>query len=285
MSIVVTGATGKLGGLVVEALLKRGVSADQIVAAGRNLERLGVLSGLGVQTRTISFDDPVSLRAAFEGAGRVLLVSGNEIGSRVALHSNAIDAAKEAGVGLLAYTSFPKADTSSLLLAAEHRGTEHALRASGVPAVALRNNLYLENYAGRVGEHLESGVILGSAGNGRISAAARPELAEAAAVVLTTDGHEGAIYELGGESFSLAELAAEITRQSGRNVEYRDLPVEEFTEILVGAGLPAAFAAILADSDRGASVGDLLVDPGDLNRLLGRPATTMPEAVAAVLAA
>ncbi|MGD9798738.1 MAG: SDR family oxidoreductase [Acidimicrobiia bacterium] len=284
MTIVVTGATGNLGGVVVDSLLRRGVPAGEIVAAGRDRDRLAALAGKGVRTATIELGDPASLRAAFEGAERMLLVSGNEIGNRVALHTNAIEAAGDAGVGHVVYTSFPKAATTSILLAAEHRGTEEALAASGLPATVLRNNIYLENYAGRAAEHVASGTILGSAGEGRICSVLRDELAEAAAAVLTTDGHEGAVYELGGEGFTLAELAAAIATRSGRPVEYRDLPVDEFKGVLLGAGLPEAFATILADSDRGAAQGELDVPPDDLQRLLGRPATTMAEAVTAALA-
>jgi NAD(P)H dehydrogenase (quinone) len=284
MSIVVTGATGQLGGLVVGFLLERGVPAGEIVAAGRNRERLAELEALGVSSKVIDFDDPASLRAAFEGADRVLLVSGNEVGDRVRLHGNAIDAAKAAGVNLLVYTSFPKASDTSVLLAGEHSGTEALLAASGVPFTSLRNSLYMENYAGRSLGHIEQGSILGSAGSGRITSAPRAELAEAAAVVLTTDGHENKISELGGDdAFTMDEFAAELARQSGRPVEYKDLPVDEYVQVLVGAGVPEGFAHILADSDRGASVGDLHTGTGDLARLLGRPVTTMPEAVAAAL--
>ncbi len=285
MSIVVTGATGQLGGLVVEDLLARGVPAEEIVAAGRNADRLAELEGLGVQTRAIDFDDPASLASAFAGADRLLLVSGNEVGDRVRLHTNAIDAAKAAGVKLLVYTSFPKAADTSVLLAGEHADTEQALVASGLTYTILRNGIYMENYAGRASEHAAQGTIAGSAGSGRISSAPRAELAEAAAVVLTTDGHENKVYELGGESFSMDELAAEIARRSGRPVVYQDLPVDEYVKVLVGAGLPEGFARILADSDRGASEGELQLDTGDLARLLGRPVKTMPEAVAEALEA
>jgi NAD(P)H dehydrogenase (quinone) len=284
MSIVVTGATGQLGGLVVENLLQRGVPASEIVVAGRNQDRLAELEKLGVTAKAIDFEDPASLLAAFEGADRVLLVSGNEVGDRVRLHGNAIDAAKAAGVKLLVYTSFPKASDTAVLLAGEHGGTEAKLVASGVPYTALRNSLYMENYAGRAAEHVGQGTILGSAGSGRITSATRAELAEAAAVVLTTDGHENKVYELGGdEAFTMDEFAAELTRQSGRPVEYKDLPVDEYAKILVGAGLPEGFAGIIADNDRGASVGELHTQTGDLARLLGRAPTTMPDAVAAAL--
>jgi NAD(P)H dehydrogenase (quinone) len=284
MSIVVTGATGQLGRLVVEALLDRGVPAGEIVAAGRSTDRIADLAERGVRVRAIDFEDPATLRAAFAGADKVLLVSGSEVGRRVAQHRNAIDAAREAGVGLLVYTGIANADRTSVLLAAEHQATEEALRESGVPFAVLRNGWYLENYTAQIPTYLEHGAVLGSAGEGRVSAATRADYAGAAAAVLTAEGQEGRVYELGGDrAFSLGELAAEVGAVSGTEVVYRDLPVDEYTAVLVGAGLPAPVAGILADSDRGVAVGDLYVDSGDLSRLLGRPTTSMPEAVAAAL--
>jgi NAD(P)H dehydrogenase (quinone) len=211
----------------------------------------------------------------------VLLVSGNELGQRVRQHRNAIDAAKAAGVGLLAYTSAPKADSSSLLLAAEHKATEEALRESGVPFVLLRNSWYFEVYTDQLPTTLQNGAILGSAGNGRVSAAARADYAEAAAAVLAGDGHEGAVYELGGDdSFTLSELADEITKQTGTQVTYRDLSVDEYQQALVGFGLPEAVAATYADVDRGIGAGELHITTGDLSRLIGRRTTSLSQAVA-----
>jgi NAD(P)H dehydrogenase (quinone) len=185
MSIVVTGATGQLGRLVVEALLDRGVPAGEIVAAGRGTDRIADLAERGVRVRAIDFEDPATLRAAFAGADKVLLVSGSEVGRRVAQHRNAIDAAREAGVGLLVYTGIANADRTSVLLAAEHQATEEALRESGVPFAVLRNGWYLENYTAQIPTYLEHGAVLGSAGEGRVSAATRADYAGAAAAVLT----------------------------------------------------------------------------------------------------
>ena len=284
MSIVVTGATGKLGRLVVESLLRRGVPAGQIVAAGRSTDKIKDLADRGVQVRHIDFDQPETLAAAFRGAVKVLLVSGNELGHRVPQHRNAIDAAKAAGVELLAYTSAPKADTSSLLLAAEHRATEEVLRASGVPFVLLRNSWYFEVYTDQLPTTLQTGAILGSAGTGRISGATRADYAEAAAAVLSGGDHAGAVYELGGDgSFSLAELADEITRQSGTPVTYRDLPLDEYRQTLVGYGIPAEAATVYADIDRGIAAGEVLTTTGDLSRLIGRPTTPLSQAVAVAL--
>ncbi|WP_200215272.1 SDR family oxidoreductase [Micromonospora coerulea] len=280
MSIVVTGATGHLGRLIVSALLRRGVPADRIVALGRDADRLAELAGSGVVTRQADYDDRASLRAAFAGAEKLMFVSGSEVGRRAAQHHHVVTAAKEAGVGLVVYTSIVKADTSSLTLAAEHRATEEEIRASGLPYVLLRNSWYLENYTGQLPTYLEHGVA-GAAGDGRVSAATRADYAEAAAAVLTTEGHAGKVYELGSAPFTLTELAAEVSRQTGTDVGYTDLPVEKYTELLVAAGLPEGYAAVLADGDRGLAQGELEVPVDDLAALLGRAPTTLAEAIRA----
>jgi NAD(P)H dehydrogenase (quinone) len=211
MSIVVTGATGKFGRIVVEELLRRGVPAGDVVATGRAVERLADLAERGVVVRRADYDEPETLPAAFAGADRLLFVSGSEPGRRVEQHRAVVAAAVEAGVGLVAYTSILHADTSDLLLAAEHAETERLLAESGLPHVLLRNGWYIENYD--IPAAVQNG-LFGAAGEGRISAATRADYAVAAAAVLTTDGHEGRAYELGGEAFTLAELAAEISRQA-----------------------------------------------------------------------
>ena len=280
----VTGATGPFGRLAVEHLLSRGVPAGEVVAAGRRTEALSDLAERGVVVRRVDYDDEASLHAAFAGASTLLLVSGSEIGQRARLHAAAVDAARAAGVGLIAYTSIAHADTSTLLLAQEHRATEQLLAASGVPYVLLRNGWYTENYTGQLPVSLEHG-IAGAAGSGRVSAASRADYAEAAAVVVAQDGHAGAVYELGGQPFSMSELAEVVSAATGRTVTYTDLPVEQYAQVLVGAGLPEPTAAVYADADRGAAAGELLVDPADLERLLGRPATPLADVVAAAVAA
>jgi NAD(P)H dehydrogenase (quinone) len=285
MNVVVTGATGQLGRLAVESLLERGVSPESIVATGRNTERIADLAERGVTTRVIDYGDPGSLRAAFDGADRLLLVSGSEAGRRVDQHRNAIDAAKAAGVGLIAYTGIANADTTTMQLAAEHQATEAMLAESGVPFALLRNSWYLENYTAQLPAFVESGAVLGAAGDGRVSAATRADFAEAAAAVVIGDDQAGRVYELGGDdAFSLAELAQAVSDATGRPVVYRDLPEEELTKTLVAVGLPEAYAAVIADSDVGLSRGELLVTTGDLSRLIGRPTTSMPDAVRAAAA-
>jgi NAD(P)H dehydrogenase (quinone) len=284
MTIVVTGATGQLGRLVVLVLLDRGVRAAQIVAAGRDLDRVADLAARGVTIRHADYDDPAVLSVAFAGADKVLLVSAADSGRRVQQHANAVDAARRAGVELLAYTSAPRADHTRLKLAAEHAATEAYIRGSGLPFVFLRNSWYLENYTGRLAAHLSSGEICGAAGDGRISAAARRDYAEAAAAVLVSPGQAGRVYELGGdEAFTLTEYAAEVSRQSGRPVAYRDLGVADYTRTLVGSGLPQTVAEMVAEADAAIARGELYTDSGDLRRLIGRPTTPLRTAVARAL--
>lgn len=280
MTIVITGATGQLGRLVVEALLEHDVPAARIVATGRELSRIADLAARGVQVRPVDYTDPDSLRQAFAGAEKVLLISGSEVGQRLEQHRNAIAAAQDAGVGLIAYTSIANAGSTNMQLAAEHEATEAALAASGLPFVLLRNSWYLENYTDQLDTYRQHGAVLGSAGAGRVSAATRADYARAAAAVLLQDGQAGKVYELGGDvPFTLTELAAEVSAATGRPVQYQDLPEEQYTGMLVGAGLPEGYAAILADSDLGIARGELLVTSGDLSALIGRPTTSMREAV------
>lgn len=284
MRIVVTGATGHLGRVAVESLLARGVPAADIVAGGRTTERLADLAAAGVDVRHLDYDDPDSVTSALRDAQRVLLVSGSELGNRVAQHRTVIEAAARAGVELLGYTSIPYADTTGIALAREHRGTEAVLAESGVPHVLLRNSWYLENYTAQIPTALEHGAILGSAGEGRVSAAPRSEYAAAAAAAIVADDQAGQIYELGGdEGFTMAEFAHAISTSAGQPVVYRDLDPRELTAALVQAGLPEGYAAVLADADEAIARGELHVTTGDLSRLLGRPTTRMPDAVAAAV--
>jgi len=284
--IVVTGATGQLGRLVLSALLKQ-VPAAQLVAAVRSPEKAQDLAALGIQVRKADYDQPETLVEAFRGAAKVLLISSNEIGQRFAQHRAAVDAAKAAGVPLLAYTSLLRAETSPLPLALEHRETEAYLKASGLPFVLLRNGWYTENYAASIPSALQHGAFLGSAGDGKIASAARADYAEAAATVLLRDdqaGQAGQVYELAGDTaYTLRELAAEISRQSGKSVAYQNLPEAEFQAILLGAGLPGPIASLLAESDTGAAQGGLYDDTRTLSRLIGRPTTPLAQTVGATL--
>ncbi|MEI5672286.1 MULTISPECIES: SDR family oxidoreductase [unclassified Nocardioides] len=280
MTVLVTGTSGHLGRLTVLALLERGVPAGEIVATARDLDKIADLADLGVQTRRADYTDPDSLDAAFAGVDRAVLVSSNAVGSRVDDHRNVVDAAARADVGLLGYTSILRADTSDLLLAADHRETEDLIKASGVPFTFLRNGWYLENYTENTAPALATGQVIGSAGEGRVSAAARADFAAAAAAVLAGGEHAGAVYELAGdEAFTMAEYAAALGSATGQEIGYTDLPVEEYAGILTSAGVPAGFAQVLADSDRGIAAGALEDRSGDLSRLIGRPTTPLADAL------
>lgn len=278
--IAVSGATGQLGRLVIAALL-RTVPAGEIVALARDPGKAADLAGAGVVVRQADYNQPETLDAALAGVDRLLLISSSELGARAAQHRAVIDAAKKAGVGLVAYTSVLRADSSPLMLASEHRETEEALAASGLSYVLLRNGWYTENYAGAVATALQHGAVFGSAGTGRVSAAARADYAEAAAAVLTGADQGGRVYELAGDaSFSLAELAAEIARRAGKPIVYTDLPEADYAALLRDAGLPEAVAAMLADSDVGISKGALQEDSKQLSQLIGRPTTPFAETLA-----
>lgn len=281
--IVVTGATGQLGRLVIASLLKK-IPAAGIVVAVRNMEKAKDLAALGVQVRQADYNQPKDWDAALQGADKVLLISSSEIGQRAAQHRNVIDAARRAGVKLLAYTSVLHADTSVLGLAGEHRETEAAIRASGVPFVLLRNGWYTENYAMGIPAALSLGAVYGCAGDGRIASASRADYAEAAANVLTTDNQAGKIYELAGDSaYTLSEFAAEVSRQSGKTIGYVNLPEAEYKKALLGAGLPEFLAELLANSDTGVSKGALFDDEYQLSKLIGRPTTPLAAMVSSAI--
>ncbi len=280
MTIAVTGATGQLGRLVI-ADLKAKVPASDIVALVRDPAKA---ADLGVQARAADYGSPAALEAALKGVDTLLLISSSEVGQRAVQHQNVINAAKAAGVGRIVYTSLLHADTSPLSLAAEHVQTEAALKASGIPHTILRNGWYTENYTGSVPAGVAHGALVGSAGNGRISSATRQDYADAAVAVLTTDGHDGKTYELSGDdAWTLADLAAEVSAQTGRDIPYHNLPQGEYAAVLTGVGLPEGLAQAIAGWDVGASEGALYDTSDDLKRLIGRPTTPLKDAVAAAL--
>lgn len=281
--IVVTGSTGHLGRLVLEALLKK-VPARRIAAVARDPDKARDLAARGVEVRRGDYAKPETLGAALAGAERLLLVSSSEVGRRVAQHAAVVDAAKAAGVKLLAYTSILRAETSRISLAAEHRATEAAIRASGLPYVFLRNGWYLENYTENLAPALQHGAFVGSANGGRIAAAARADYADAAVAVLTGAGGKE-VYELAGDRpFTMSELAGEVSRQAGKPIVYRDLPPEQYRAVLTGAGLPGPVADVYVDADVQAAKGDLDDSSGELRRLIGRPTTSLAAAVGVALA-
>lgn len=282
--IVITGATGQLGRLVIQNLLKT-TPAAQIVAAVRSPEKAADLAALGVQVRHADYTQPASLATAFKGASKLLLISSSEVGQRLPQHKAVIEAAAQAQVQLLAYTSLLHADRSPLGLATEHQATEALLAASGLPYVLLRNGWYTENYLASAPAALEHGAVIGCAQDGRIASATRADYAAAAAAVLTAEGQAGKVYELAGDtSYTLTELAAELARQSGKPVAYQDMPQEVFASTLEKIGLPSGLAQMLADSDTGASKGGLFDDSHQLSQLIGRPTTPLAESVQQALA-
>ncbi len=286
MSYVVTGATGHLGRLVVEHLLADGVPAAEIVATGRRTDRLADLAAQGVRVVAVDYERPETLAAAVEGADVVLLVSGSEVGRRVAQHRAVIEAAQAAGVGRIVYTSAPHADTSALVLAPEHKATEELLRASGLTTTILRNGWYTENYVGDVQQAAASGEIVAAVGDGRVASAPRDDYAAAAAVVLRTPGHEGAVYELSGDvAWTFADLAAAAAEVLGRPVVYRPVPSEQRRAGLLAAGLDEGTAGFVVALEENTRDGLLAETTGDLARLIGRPTTPLADALRAALAA
>lgn len=280
MKIGVTGATGQLGRLVVEKL-KQEVAADSIVALVRNPAKA---ADLGVEARAFDYTQPEILVASLKGIDKLLLISGNEIGQRLPQHKAVVEAAKQAGVKQITYTSILHADSSPLGLAGEHLGTEVAIKESGLTYTILRNGWYTENYTGSAKGAVGAGAFIGNAGDGKIASAARVDYAEAAAVVLAGEGHENKTYELAGdEAYTLTELAEEISRQTGKDIPYNNLTEAEYAGILKSFGLPDGLAEMLADSDTGASKGGLFDDSHVLSALIGRPTTPLAEVLADAL--
>ena len=274
MTILVSASTGRLGRLVMKALLER-VAPDALLAGARNTPKALGFAKYGVSIRELDYARPATAFASLQGVEKLLLISGNDP-ERALGHSKIIEAAELKGVKHIVYTSVLHADSARSMVARDHAETEAALRASGVPFTLLRNGWYMENYTDNLGITLGNGALFGATGDTKFSPAARADYAEAAAVVLTSEGHEGKIYELGGDAaYSLAEIAGEIQRISGQVVTYNDWPAAEYKSMLQGFGLPAPIAASLADSDAGLARGELLTTTGDLSRLLGRPTTPL----------
>ncbi|MFJ9181709.1 SDR family oxidoreductase [Streptomyces sp. b84] len=285
MSIVVTGATGALGRLVVEALLTS-VPAGEVVAVVRDKEKAATLAARGVELRIADYDRPESLAGAFRSGDRVLLISGSEVGKRVAQHTAVVDAAKAAGVAQLAYTGVLGGPDADFTLADEHKATERLILDSGLPYTFLRNGWYTENYTANLAPVLEHRAVLANAGEGRVASASRADYAAAAAAVLTGDGHLNTAYELSGDTaWSLAEYAALLSELTGEEIPYKNVPAAAHQEVLVAAGLPEGFAAILVDVDEAIGRGRLAGTSGDLARLTGRPTTPLAETVRAALPA
>lgn len=276
MKIGITGATGQLGKLIVEQL-KTKVGKDKIIALVRNVEKA---EELGVESRFFDYNDAGSLPAQLMGVDRLLLISANEIGQRVRQHCNVIEAAKKAGVEWIVYTSLLHADTTSINLAGEHLETEEAIKSSGLDYTILRNGWYTENYSNSIGGALAGGAFIGSAGAGKISLAPRVDYAQAAATVVADDRFKGEVFELAGDNaYTLSDLAAEISRQSAREIPYKNLPEAEYAKILESFNIPKDFAQAIASWDVSVSKGDLFDDSRQLSKIIGRPTTPLAESV------
>jgi len=284
MTILVTATSGQLGRLVVESLLARGAAPDTIVATARDTSKLAELAARGIRITELDYARPETIAAALEGVETVLLVSASEAGNRAALHQNVIDAAKAAGVTKLVYTSAPKATTADYALGADHRATEEAIAASGVPAVIVRHNWYTENYAADVSRAASTGVIAASVADGRVASASRADYADGDAVVLLEDGHLGQVYEFAGDvAWDYDELAAAAAEVVGRDVTYQSQSTSERIAALEAAGLDAGTAGFIAAIDTAIDDGVLSEADGTLSRLIGRPTTPLVEGLRATV--
>ncbi|MET7671888.1 SDR family oxidoreductase [Micromonospora luteifusca] len=284
ITYAVTGATGRLGRLVIEQLLDTGVPVAEIAAIVRSPERAADLAARGVEIRKANYDDPSTLAGAVAGVRRLLLISGNAPGQRVAQHTAVIDAAKLAGVERLIYTSILNADTTTNPLAPEHKATEEVLATSGLAHTVLRNSWYTENYTDQLPQYLKSGTILGATGGSKVSAATRADYAQAAVAALTREEDGNAVYELGGTAFTFDELADAVAEVTGTTVVHQDLSAAELASALQGVGLDAGTAGFVAALDHSIAIGELVTDSDDLSRLLGRPSTPLRDAIRAAQA-
>lgn len=275
--IVVTGASGHLGHFAVEQLLAKG---EKVIALARNTDKAKNLAAKGAEVRQADYEKPETLAAAFRGADKLLLVSASDLGKRATQHKAIIDAAKQAGIRHIAYTSIAYADSSPIKFAVEHKQSEAYLRASGIPFTVLRNGWYIENYTDQIGGTLHLGTLYSAAGEGKVSAATREDFAAAAVAVLTTSGHEGKIYELGGESLTLSQIAEKISAWAGKPIPHVSIPFDAFKGALLQAGLPEVFADALADADVGLAGGALEVTTGELQQLIGHAPTTFDQVLA-----
>lgn len=276
MKTGITGASGQLGKLIVKKLIEK-TGPSSVVALVRSPEKV---QGLGIEVRKFDYEEAAGLASSLKDIDTLLLISANEIGKRERQHKNVINAAKSAGVKWIVYTSILHADTSSLSLAAEHLATENEIKKSGIPYTILRNSWYTENYTGSIQGAVAGGAFIGSAGDGKIASAVRSDFAEAAVAVLTGKDHKGKIYELAGdEAYTLKDLAAEISRQTGKNIPYNNLPESEYAGILQKFGLPEGIAAAIASWDKSASKGDLFDGTRQLSMLIGHPTAPLSVAV------
>lgn len=285
MSIFITGATGELGGLVIQHLLKK-VPASQIVAIVRNVDKASGLADLGVAVRQGDYLNPESLQKAFAGADKLLFISSPDSDDtlRIVQHANVVKAARDAGVKHIAYTGFAFAEESDIPLAQVHLATEHAIRTTNIPYTFLRNSLYTEVFVNPgLGASLEHGAIVTNTGTGKLNTATRSDLALAAAAVLTGEGHENKTYNLvSNQTWTYDELAQIVSEVSGKSVVHKAVSFEEEKNILLGAGFPEPVANLFAGIYHAVSLGETSKTSDDLVRLIGSE-TPLKETVKQVL--
>lgn len=284
MKIAVTGATGQLGRLVINNLLGK-TAPSEIIAVVRNTEKAGAIADRGVEVRVAAYDDLPALEAAFTGIDKVLLISSSEVGKRIAQHKNVIDAAGKNAVKHMVYTSAPRATTTSLILAPEHKATEENLLQSGLQYTILRNNWYTENYKSQIDAARHTGALVAAVGDGRVASATRADFAAGAAAVLLGEGHEGKTYELGGDrAWDYNELAKTIGEIIGKAVEYKPVDGATLSEHLKKAGLDAGTVGFLVALDANIAAGALSEVTGDLSKLIGRPTTSLKQGLVDAIA-
>lgn len=283
MTILVTGATGKLGSKVVEAVLKS-VPASELAVSVRNPEKAAGLAARGVDVRQGDFDKLETLDTAFAGVDRLLLISADgDNETRIRQHTSAVEAAARAGVKFIAYTSVSNAQDSELFLAEVHKVTEQAIINTGIPYSFLRNNWYLENETGSIQGALAGAPWVTSAGDGKVGWALQQDYAEAAAAVLVSEGHENTVYELSGALTSQAELAAAVGAVIGKDVPVQQVDDANYANIMKNAGVPEFILPMLVSIQQDIRKGTLEVASSDFEKLLGRPATSVAEGVAQIV--
>jgi NAD(P)H dehydrogenase (quinone) len=273
MTIGISGASGQLGRATTDLLLER-VEPAELVLVTRDPAGLQAYGQRGVDVRHGDFREPSTLPESYRGIDTLLLISGADIGQRVAQHSAAVDAAKAAGVQRVAYTGIVNPTEANAAAAApEHRGTEEALLASGLEWTFLRNGIYGDLTADALQQSIAAGQHVFNSGDGGTSYVTRADCAAAAAEVLAGDGHAGKAYDITGpETISGYDLAAMASEVSGQSVEPVSVDDETFVSILVEhAGLPQFIAEFLASFGRAAREGQLGLVSDDFERLTGRP--------------
>lgn len=280
-TIFVTGASGQLGGRIVDHLLARGVAPGRIIAGSRDPAKLSALAARGVATRKADFDDEASLTAAFAGAETVLIISTDALdgaGTRLRQHQTAIKAAVAAGAKRLAYTSLPDPANSKVSFAPDHLQTEQAIIATGLPYLIFRDNWYQENLLMALPNAFKTGQWYTSAAGGKTSYVARDDIAAAIAAVLANPPAADATYTLtGSESFTNEQIAEMASATIGKPLTVVNVTDEQLAGGMKAAGLPDAIIPTLVSFDAAARAGNLGVITGDVEKLSGRKSKPLAE--------